>query len=178
MTIEDFATADFVIAGAIAISALFGVMRGLVREVVSLVIWAAALLLGIVYGSTVGGLIMDSAGPRLTMAVGFAAVFIVVLVAGAIVQRTLGGLIESTGLTGTDRTLGLLFGAGRGVAVAIVGLIVLRPFAEDRLWWSEAQLIAPLLSFEGDILELIDRLFDGFGRSVGDDASSVSAPVF
>lgn len=163
--------ADMAIGVIIAVSALFGVMRGFVREVVSLVIWVAALVLGIAYGSAVGGLIVDSVGPRLTMAIGFVVVFVTVLVSGAITQRVLGGLVESTGLTGTDRTIGLLFGAARGVAVAIVALIVLRPFAAERDWWAEAHLITPLLALEGDVVELINYLFDGFGRAVGDDGS-------
>ena len=108
----------------IVASAVFGVLRGLVKEIVALGIWVAALLLGMVFAAPLGALIADSLGPRLQAGIGFAAVFIAVLLAGALLQRILGRLVDSTGLTGTDRTLGLLFGAARGVVVVIVALIV------------------------------------------------------
>lgn len=152
----DFVVADVAIAAVVALSAVFGVLRGFVKEVVSLVIWVTALLLGTFFGAFVGEMMGLDLAPRLQTAVGFAAIFVVVLVAGALLQRLLHGLVESTGLTGTDRMLGLLFGAGRGIAVVVVGLIVLRPFAEERAWWSESRLAPPLLAFEDDMLSLVD----------------------
>ncbi len=163
MAVGDFAVADVVIAAAMVTSAVFGVFRGFVKEVASLVIWVAALLLGVVFAAPVGELMGLNLGPRLQIAVSFATVFIVVLVAGAIVQRILGGLVESTGLTGTDRMLGLLFGAARGAAVVIVALIVLRPSAEVPDWWSDSALIPPLMALEGDVLNLVDYVADKVG---------------
>lgn len=166
MPVGDFAVADVVIVVVIVASAVFGVLRGLVKEIVALGIWVAALLLGVVFAAPLGALIADSLGPRLQAGLGFVAVFIAVLLAGALLQRILGRLIDSTGLTGTDRTLGLLFGAARGVIVVIVALIVLRPFAEDRPWWPESQLIPPLLAFEGDVLNVVAYITDAFGGTV------------
>ena len=167
MPIGDFAVADVVIVVVILLSAVWGVMRGLVKEVVALAIWVAALLLGVVFASAVGAAIADSLGPRLQVAIGFAAVFIVVLVAGAFLQRLLGRMVDSTGLTGTDRTLGLLFGTARGGAVVVVGLIVLRPLAEASPWWRESQLIPWFLALEGDVLDLVAFIADVFGATVG-----------
>ena len=93
-------------------------------------------------------------------------VFIVVLIAGALLQRILGRLVDSAGLTGTDRTLGLLFGAARGVIVVIVALLVLRPFAADRPWWPESQLIPPLLALEGDVVNVVAFIADALGGTV------------
>lgn len=166
MPVGDFAVADVVIVVVIVASAVFGVLRGLVKEIVALGIWVAALLLGVVFAAPLGALIADSLGPRLQTGLGFVVVFIAVLLAGALLQRILGRLIDSTGLSGTDRTLGLLFGAARGVIVVIVALIVLRPFAEDRPWWPESQLIPPLLAFEGDVLNVVAYITDAFGGTV------------
>ena len=166
MSLGDFAVADVVIVVVIVASAVWGVLRGLVKEVVALVIWVAALLLGVVFAAPLGGVIADSLGPRLQVGIGFTAVFIVVLIAGALLQRILARLIDSTGLTGTDRTLGLLFGAARGGVVVIVALIVLRPWAEERPWWPESQLIPPLLALEGDVLNVVSLIADAFGGTV------------
>ena len=168
MPIGDFAVADVAIVVVIVVSAVWGVLRGLVKEVVALAIWVAALLLGVVFAGTVGAAIADSLGPRLQVGVGFAAVFIVVLVAGAFLQRLLGRMVEGTGLTGTDRTLGLLFGAARGGAVVVVALIILRPLSEGSPWWPESQLIPLFLALEGDVLDLADYIAGAFGGTVPD----------
>ena len=166
MPIGDFAVADVVIVVVIVVSAAWGVLRGLVKEIVALVIWVAALLLGVAFAAPLGALIADGLGPRLQAGIGFVAVFIVVLLAGALLQRILGRLVDSTGLTGTDRTLGLLFGAARGVVVVVVALIALRPFAEDEPWWPQSQLVPPLLALEGDVLNVVAYIADAFGAAV------------
>ena len=45
----DFIWVDYCIIGLIALSALIGLSRGLIREVFSLVIWGTALWLGLHY---------------------------------------------------------------------------------------------------------------------------------
>ncbi len=160
MPIGNFAVADVVMGMVIVASAVFGLMRGLVREVLSLVIWAAALLLGIAFADSVAAMLGLDLSAGLQMAIGFGSVFVAVLVAGALAQRFLGGLVESTGLTGTDRTLGLVFGTVRGAAVVLVALILLRPFAESRDWWAESLIAPPLLTFENEVIELFDLIMD------------------
>ncbi|MCY4059172.1 MAG: CvpA family protein, partial [Gammaproteobacteria bacterium] len=160
MPIGNFAVADVVMGIVIVVSAVFGLMRGLVREVLSLVIWVAALLLGIAFADPVAAVLGLDLSAALQTAIGFAIVFVAVLVAGALAQRFLGGLVESTGLTGTDRTLGLVFGTVRGAAVVLVALILLRPFAESRDWWTESRIAPPLLTFENEVIELFDLMMD------------------
>jgi len=181
MPIGNFAVADVVMGIVIVVSAVFGLMRGLVREVLSLVIWVAALLLGIAFADSIAAMLGLDLSAGLQTAIGFAIVFVAVLVVGALAQRFLGGLVESTGLTGTDRTLGLVFGTVRGAAVVLVALILLRPFAESRDWWAESLIAPPLLSFENEVIELFDLMVDAVSDPVvaaprpasdGDNAAS------
>ena len=164
MPIEDIAIADLAIAAVVLVSAAFGLMRGFVKEVVALVIWVGAAVLGTTFGPVVADSLGLDLSARLQSAVGFATVFVVVLVVGALVQRLLRGLVTGTGLTGTDRTLGLLFGTARGVAVVLVALILLRPFAAERAWWNASVLAPPLLALEGDLLEIRDVVVGAFGE--------------
>lgn len=175
MPIADFALADVIIAAVVVVSAVFGLLRGLVKEVLALIIWVGATVLGMTFGPTLGALADLTLSERLRNAIGFCAVFVVVLVAGALLQRVLRGLVQSTGLTGTDRTLGLAFGTLRGVAVVVVALILLRPFAAERIWWSDSVLAPPLLALEGDFLEVTNAVLDAFDAAPvqpwGDDAN-------
>ena len=187
MPLGDFANADLVMGVVIAASAVFGLMRGFLREVLSLVIWAGALLFGIAFADRVAGLMGLDLSPGLQTAIGFAAVFVAVLIAGAILQRLVGGLVKSTGLTGTDRTLGLVFGTVRGATVVLVALIVLRPFAESREWWQVSRIAPALLTFEAEVLEAFDYIASGIagGREpgaptepvVGDELPALAEPV-
>lgn len=147
--------ADIVILSLIMLSAVIGLFRGLVKELVSLVVWACAIVGSIVFASPLAEyLTAIDASRSIRVAVAFAIVFVGVLLAGGLLQWSLAKLIQSTGLSGTDRFLGFVFGALRGGFVVIGALIVMRPFAEMSVWWEESLLRPELVVFADDILEL------------------------
>jgi len=66
------------------------------------------------------------------------------------VNFLLGKLVSSTGLGGTDRTLGLVFGVFRGLLI-VLALVVVVPKAlpvDQDSWWTASQLIPLFQSFE------------------------------
>lgn len=149
-------TPDLALLVVVLLSAIMGLFRGLIRETLSLVSWLAAFFIGMYlsprlaegYADTFGGF-------GVARAVFFVAIFFAVLVLSSVVQWLLGKLVESTGLSGTDRVLGFVFGAGRGVIICIVALIALRGFVEDSDWWQSSVLIPELLAFEEAVLDLM-----------------------
>jgi len=72
----------------------------------------------------------------------FGILFICVLLLGAIVNYLAGKLVDKTGLTGTDKMLGVVFGVARGaVMVAILVLLAgLTPVPQDP-WWQDSQFL-------------------------------------
>ena len=137
------------------LSAVIGLFRGLVKELVSLVVWACAIVGAIAFASPLADyLTAIDAGRPIRVAVAFGVVFIGVLIAGSLLQWSLARLIESTGLGGTDRFLGFVFGALRGGLVVIGALIVIRPFAEMTDWWEASVLRPGLMVVADDMLEL------------------------
>ena len=86
----------------------------------------------------------------------FIGVLVVALVLSGLVNTLIGRLIEKTGLSGTDRMLGGIFGLLRGVAiVAVVVLIAGLTRIPGASWWQQSQLIAP---FETAALQIVDYL--------------------
>ena len=144
---------DVVIVVVVALSTVIGLLRGLAREVMSVIVWLSAFVASLAFAEPVAGLLELEAS--IGTAAGFAIVFVAVLLAGAIVQRMLAKLVRSTGIGGTDRLLGSFFGALRGGLLTIVALIAIRPFAETSDWWLESVLVPELLAFERDVLDLL-----------------------
>lgn len=128
---------DFAIIGVVLLSALVGVARGLIREVLSLGIWIAAVGVAWFFHRDVADLLTAQlSAPSLRIAVAFIALVLMVLFFGAILGAVLTTLIDRSGLGGLDRALGLAFGAARGAVVVamVVFLVALTPLPSDPMW--------------------------------------------
>jgi len=148
---------DYVIIGIIALSAILGLARGLIREVLALGVWIAALLAAWVFYRPVADQLTPwLSTPSLRMGAAVVLIVLGVLIAGAIVGWLLSLLVEKTGLTGTDRLLGMVFGAGRGAVVValLVFLASLTPVIEDP-WWSQSELLPRFQLLADAMLDLI-----------------------
>jgi membrane protein required for colicin V production len=155
---------------AIVVSGLIGLWRGLVREVLSLVVWVAAAVLALALAPRVADLLAPHlAHEQARFATSIALVFLGTVVAGGIATWLIVKLVDTSGLTALDRTLGLAFGVARGAVLCIVAMIMLRPFAGDAPWWQSSVVIANLEPFESLVLELFDEtaaLVRGFTRQL------------
>ena len=136
-------TADIAIAVIITISVLIGLVRGFVVEVLSLAVWAAAVFLAMLLGDDVAGLFEQSISlPSARYALGYLAVFVGVLVVGAVFVYLMRKIVQGTGLSGTDRMLGMVFGLARGAVIVVVLALFLglTPLARDP-WWRESRAL-------------------------------------
>lgn len=150
------ATADIVILIVILLSSVIGLVRGLVKEVLSLASWVIAFVVAALFAQDLAVYLEPQfANPSLRIGVAFGVVFVAALIAAGIIQWLIGKLVQGTGLSGTDRLLGFLFGSARGVLVCIVALIAGRSFAQDTAWWDASVFIPELLAFEQNVLDLL-----------------------
>lgn len=135
--------ADLAIVVIIALSVVIGVVRGFIVEVLSIAIWVGAVAMALVFGGLVGEWFAASIElPSLRAAIGHGLVFIAGIVAGAILMWVLRKAVQSTGLSGTDRLLGLVFGIARGVLLVTVLVVLAGLTALPRdPWWQESRTI-------------------------------------
>jgi membrane protein required for colicin V production len=134
---------DYVIAGIMAFSALISILRGFIREVLSLIGWVAAVVFARLGMEPVADLLVDRiAAPSIRLGVGFVLVFVGTLLVVGVVNFLVGRLISSTGLTGTDRMLGVLFGFARGALIVVVMVMLagMTPLPKDP-WWRASVLL-------------------------------------
>lgn len=138
---------EYVILGILSASLLVGLLRGFVQEFFALAVWAAALLIAYNYAAPVAGLLDDSISiPSVATGLAFVGLFISVLLVGGLVTWLVGRLVKTTGLSGTDRLLGAVFGGVRGVVLVVLLLLSagLTPLPRDD-WWRDADLLQRFL---------------------------------
>ncbi len=164
------AHADWVIVGILGLSVLVSLFRGFVREAFSLATWVVAGILAFRFSDLVALRLetwVDTPSVRIIAA--FLLVFIGILVIGSLLGVLVGQMVKHTGLSGTDRLLGALFGLARGVAIVVMAVILagLTPFPDDP-WWDESALLPYFETMaEQVVTQLPPGLQDQLMRSSG-----------
>ena len=128
----DFTIIDGVVAIVIILSALLAYGRGLVREVMAIVGWIAAAVLGFMFAPrveplvreipVVGDIIADSC--ELSVIGAFAIVFSLALIVMSLFTPLFSSLIRRSALGGLDQGLGFLFGVVRGLLLVAIAFFV------------------------------------------------------
>ena len=127
---------DFAMIGLIIISSIIGLFRGLVKEAFSLISWGLAIWVGLTFSRGFSVYLENVISyPSARIALSFAILFFITLILGSFISYLLGTLVSKTGLTGTDRFLGMIFGVARGVLVVAIMVVLagLTPLPEDPL---------------------------------------------
>ncbi|MGQ0657461.1 MAG: CvpA family protein [Chromatiales bacterium] len=131
----------------IAISALLSLLRGLTREVLSLAAWIVAFWVARTFNPQAAQWVASAVSlPSAQWVVGFGLLFLATLLAMGIINYIVGRVIAATGLSPTDRVLGVVFGVLRGVAVVtlLVFLASFTPITKDP-WWKQSAVVPKVL---------------------------------
>ncbi|ABO24169.1 CvpA family protein [Shewanella loihica] len=134
---------DYAIIAVIAISTLISLLRGFVKEAMSLVVWFAAFFVASQFYEDLAVYLTQMQDEMVRNGIAIAILFISTLILGALVNYLIGQLVVKTGLSGTDRVLGLCFGALRGALIVSAILFFLDAFtgAPKTDWWASSQLV-------------------------------------
>ena len=135
--------ADLIVLGIIFISVIISLMRGFVKEALSLTGWLASLWIAMTFSSGMAELFGTSIkDPTLRLLAAFVCLFVLSLLVGAIINFFATQFIQRVGLTGIDRTIGGVFGLLRGVLLVtiIVMLLGLTTLPKEK-WWDESFLM-------------------------------------
>ncbi|KFE55726.1 CvpA family protein [Pseudomonas syringae] len=142
-----FTPVDWAILGIVVISALISLKRGFVKEALSLVTWIIAGVVAWMFGAGLSVYLVNYIEtPSFRVIAACTILFVATLLVGAMINFLIGELIRVTGLSGTDRFLGMVFGAARGglLVVVAVGLLSLGPVQQDQ-WWQQSRLLPQFL---------------------------------
>ncbi|MGB8692779.1 MAG: CvpA family protein [Steroidobacteraceae bacterium] len=147
---------DYLLIALLAFSSIAGLMRGLLREVISLITWVAAVWIAWTFSSSLepylGGALKDAAvRPWAARAI----IFVAVLLIGAAIGALLSHFVRLTVFSGIDRLLGMLFGLLRGVVV--LGLLAMLAHAV-RLHeepWYRGSVLVPYAEQAGNVMRTL-----------------------
>ncbi len=116
---------DYVVLTVLAASIVVGLLRGLVKEVLSLAAWLAAFVVANRYAPDMAALLPDALkGAVVRLVAGFVVLFVGTLLLASLVNRAIAHIIDAVGLKPVDRGLGSLFGLARGVLIVLTGVIL------------------------------------------------------
>lgn len=168
--------ADCTIVVIVLVSCLISLLRGFVREALSLLSWVAAILIALVFHTRLALVYaqwIDT--PSIATLLAFLSLFVGTLLIGTLINRLLGSLVSSAGLSGFDRVLGIAFGVARGlllVLVIVVMLPMLLPVRQDP-WWLQSRLIPHFEAMDGWSRATFDQLLNAGGELVEKGRSTV-----
>nr|WP_244158027.1 CvpA family protein [Gilliamella apis] len=134
---------DFTIIGVIILSALISIIRGFVKEALSLISWVLAFFIASRFYMYITSYLTYFDSDVIRIAVAIAILFISTLIVCAIVSYIIGQLVQKTGLSSTDRILGICFGVLRGILVVAAVLFFVDTFTplSQSPSWVQSQLI-------------------------------------
>lgn len=137
---------DIIVLVIVGISVVYGVFRGLVREVLALLAWIVSFLLANLLAPEAAKLLPQAiASEELRLLLSFVAVFIVVLVGLSVLAILASKLVKVVGLGPADRVVGGVFGLARGLLLVMI-LVLLAGLSSlpRQSAWREAALRGPL----------------------------------
>lgn len=146
-----FNWADWTIVAIVGVSCVFSLLRGFVKEALSLVGWILAVFVAVAFHERLAEVFARwIETPSLRLLLAFATLFFITLLIGAIINKLVATLIAASGLGGIDRLLGMVFGVARGLLI-VLALVILLPMAlpvKSDSWWAGSTLIPHFESSE------------------------------
>lgn len=162
---------DYIILVIIVLSAIMGLVRGLLREAIAVITWFLAIVLAWTFASTVepmlGGVLV---GSPLRIWAARAVIFVGILLLGGAVSVIVAHYVRVSMFAPTDKMLGFLFGVIRGVVIVGAFTIAIQALRMDQdPRWKNSRLMPYAIgvadALRGIVGEKLERLEMKIGQS-------------
>lgn len=174
---------DFLVVGVILLSALFAMWRGLVWETLSIFAWVAAAYSALrLYPWFQPLLKAHISSELLASAIAFFGIFLIVLIPLSFLSHRFGETIKRSEIGPVDRSLGFVFGVGRGlviVGLAYIAFSMLVPIRDHPGWLTHARLLPLVQSTSDVLLSLVPghEVDTGTDRLTGQSTAETAKPT-
>lgn len=147
---------DLVVIGVVLISALLAAVRGFTREVLAIVSWIAAAAVAWVFHPQLVPFVKQyipasSAQDTIALVASVAALFLGTLIVVSLVTARISDFVLDSRIGALDRTLGFVFGAARGLLLAVIGYLFFAALVgnEKMPVWAKEAKAKPMLEETG-----------------------------
>ena len=118
---------DYVIIAVIGLSVITGLFRGFVKELIALCVWILAIWLAMTYSSALDPWLQPHIQDKTVRSViAFVAILLATIIVGGLFNALLSFILRRSGLSGTDRLLGMGFGLVRGVFIVSFLMLIVK----------------------------------------------------
>lgn len=115
---------DILLLSVMLISGLLAMIRGFMREILSITAWAAAAVAtALLYNRLLPVAKANISSDLIATAVVIAGVFLITLLVVSVITVRISDLVLDSRIGALDRTLGFLFGLGRGLVIVVVAFL-------------------------------------------------------
>lgn len=147
---------DLVVIGVVLLSALLAAVRGFTREVLAIVSWVAAAAVAWAFHPQLVPFIKQyipasSAQDMISLVAAIAVLFLGTLIVVSIVTARISDFVLDSRIGALDRTLGFVFGAARGLLLAVIGYLFFTALVgtEKMPVWAKEAKSRPMLEETG-----------------------------
>ncbi|MGA2056745.1 MAG: CvpA family protein [Bradyrhizobium sp.] len=140
---------DAMVLAILLISGLLAMVRGLMREILSIAAWITAALAAVLAANSrmvpwAQDFLKNDIAAKLAVALG---VFTITLIVVSMITTRLSDMVLDSKIGALDRTLGFLFGIARGLLIASICLIFYEFFVQEKQrgeWLTQAKSLVVL----------------------------------
>lgn len=148
---------DIILIVIMLISALLAMIRGFVREVLSIAAWVAAAAAAFFFYDDLLPYVQDHiAHKQIAMAAAAGGIFLVTLIIVSFITMRISDFVLDSRIGALDRTLGFVFGAARGLLLVVVGMLFFNWFMPDEnaqpTWVADARSKPLLNAIGGELM--------------------------
>ena len=156
---------DYAVLTIVGLSVIFSVMRGMIKEVLSILGWVAAFYVGRTYTSQLLPMMpVDIPSESLRILAAFLVLFLATLLLSTLLAIAISTVFKKVGLGWLDRLLGAFFGVFRGLLIIciLVFLAGLTELPKDARW-KNAMFSSPI---EALVISMLPWLPEGIAKHV------------
>ncbi len=137
---------DYAVLAILVLSILLSVVRGVVRELLSLAGWVIAFMVASSFAAAFSPMLPPAIiGDQFRGVLAFASIFLSALLAMGLLTMLISALVKTAGLGFADRFMGSLFGFARGMLVVLLAVLAAGfTTVPQEPFWKKAMLSAPL----------------------------------
>ena len=142
---------DLIVIAVVLISAILAMVRGFVREILSVASWAVAAAAAYLGYKPVFPMVLPYFESKtVAVIVSAAAIFFVALIVASYITMKISDFVIDSRIGAIDRALGFIFGAVRGVLLLVIALLFFNWLVPAPPAWVSAARSKPLLDDIGE----------------------------